>query len=243
MPWDAAEVCLSAQAVLVWREYERLILSSLEHADDMHLYYNMISFLSKGKSLEDRFGSAYFAYLLAVFTLLSNCTAIALSSLLTEVLHDRSYYKTCSIGFSGVVFALKVLTTHYWQRGQYRRIFGVSVSTKYAVWVELLLIQIMIPNASFVGHLAGILTGILFTKGPLKATMDLPCALATIVITSTQQAHQPGLRDWTSTGRNVSDEDYDEAIRNSLEAMRHKNCNNIDNDEVRRRRLSRFSNY
>lgn len=30
-----------------------------------------------------------------------------------------------------------------------------------AVWAELLLIQLMVPDASFIGHLAGILTGIL----------------------------------------------------------------------------------
>ena len=33
-------------------------------------------------------------------------------------------------------------------------------STKFMYWSELLLIQIMIPNASFLGHLAGIIAGI-----------------------------------------------------------------------------------
>ena len=120
--WDAHTVCLSAQAVLKWREYERLILSAFEHGDDIHLYYNMLSFLAKGRSLERHFGSPYFAYLLSVFTVLTSATYVGLEVLLSEVLHDKQHYKTCAIGFSGVIFALKVLTTSYWETG-YRRCY------------------------------------------------------------------------------------------------------------------------
>lgn len=44
---------------------------------------------------------------------------------------------------------------------------------KYAVWVELVLIQLFVPNASFTGHLAGILVGMAYVYGPLKYFMDL----------------------------------------------------------------------
>ena len=50
--------------------------------------------------------------------------------------------------------------------------FGLSSSmTKWGVWIELLYISFITPNTSFVGHLAGILVGFLYTKGPLKAVM------------------------------------------------------------------------
>lgn len=176
VPWDAVSVCLSVQAVLKWKEYERLFLSAFEHADDIHLYYNMLSFLAKGRTLERHFGSPYFAYLLSVFTVLTSVTYVGLEVLLSEIFHDKGYYKICAVGFSGVIFALKVLTTHYWETG-HRRYFGMRVSAKYAVWVELLAIQLMVPNASFVGHLAGILVGVMYTQGPLKFLMDLPVKL------------------------------------------------------------------
>ena len=248
--WDAASVCLSAQSVLKWREYERLILSSFEHGDDLHLYYNMLSFMVKGRTLEQHFGSIYFAYLLSIFTLGTSCVYVGLEVLLSDVLEDRSYYKQCAIGFSGVIFALKVLTTHYWEQG-HRRYFGVRVPAKHAVWAELVLIQLMVPNASFIGHLSGIIVGVLYTSGPLKLLMDLPISLLSLL--------QPSevYNDWgsgvsgrsqPSTGRpygwSVSDEDYDEAIRRSYETLDNEgmSMNSAEMDEIRRRRLERFSN-
>ncbi|KAF8385055.1 hypothetical protein PRIPAC_74197 [Pristionchus pacificus] len=67
----------------------------------------------------------------------------------------------------GVIFALKVLSSTYtpedvWLMG------WLPVPSRYACWAELILIQILSPNASFVGHLAGILAGLLYTMGPLR---------------------------------------------------------------------------
>lgn len=261
--WDGSAVCLSAQAVLSWREYERLVLSALEHADDIHLYYNMLSFLAKGRTLEKHFGSPYFAYLLSVFTVLTSLTYVGLEVALTELFNDRQYYKTCAIGFSGVIFALKVLTTTYWETG-HRRYFGIRVSGKYAVWLELLSIQLMVPNASFVGHLAGILVGVSFTQGPLKFLMDLPVQALGFIDGQPHRAHTSSSRsDWGSgtsgyraapqpnaygwnVGEDINDADYDEAIRRSYETLRnggepHTETNHFDPDDIRRRRLHRFS--
>lgn len=54
----------------------------------------------------------------------------------------------------GVIFALKVLTTHY-ERNPYTSVYRFSMPSKYAVWAELLIIHFLVPNASFIGHLAG----------------------------------------------------------------------------------------
>lgn len=264
--WDAVTVCLSAQAVLKWREYERLILSSLEHADDTHLYYNMLSFLVKGKSLEQRFGSPYFAYLLCVFTVLTSAIYVALQVVLTELTNDLQFYKTCAIGFSGVIFALKVLTTHYSERRR-QLYFGISIPDKYAVWVELIGIQLMVPNASFTGHLSGILVGILYTQGPLKLLMDLPVQVFSCFSSETYHSQHT---NWGSgvSGRHsddLTDADYDEAIRRSYETMQtdypardsisleeydeivqqsfeslQEDETRPDLDDIRRRRLARF---
>ena len=226
VPWDAVTACLSAQAVLKWREYERLFLSSFEHADDNHLYYNMLSFIVKGKSLESRFGSLYFAYLLTIFTVLTNITYVALQVILCELTHDNHYYKSCAIGFSGVIFALKVLTTHFSERC-YQRYFGIRVSDKYAVWIELLIIQLMVPNASFTGHLAGIIIGVLYTQGPLKFLMDLPIQLLSLF--SVSGANQPVNTNWGSGVSGTShassldaDADYDEAVSRSYAVLQQE---------------------
>ena len=54
-PWDRYDVCLSGESILRYGDYKCLILSALEHADDIHLYHNMASLLMKGQSLERRY--------------------------------------------------------------------------------------------------------------------------------------------------------------------------------------------
>ena len=66
----------------------------------------------------------------------------------------------CAIGFSGVIFGLKVLDyTHSPEKIMF---FGVfPVHQDYAFWAELILIQVFAPQASFSGHLCGILAGLI----------------------------------------------------------------------------------
>jgi len=101
VPWEKWEVCISTESVLKHRDYRRFFFSTFEHADDMHLYYNMISFLVKGRSLEYRYGSTNFAFLLFVITVLTNILYVILGQICTEALHDTYYMKSCAIGFSG----------------------------------------------------------------------------------------------------------------------------------------------
>lgn len=167
-----SDVCISAFNIWDRKEWNRIILGSLYHAHDFHLYYNMASFLWKGRQLERRFGSVYFGFLLAIFTVLTSLVYVAISIALSEIMDDGSYRMTCAVGFSGVIFALKVLVTHYSPSGTQYVMGFIPVPSKYIFWAELVLIQLITPNVSFVGHLAGILVGLFYTKGPLKVFMD-----------------------------------------------------------------------
>uniref|UniRef100_A0A915KHY7 Peptidase S54 rhomboid domain-containing protein n=1 Tax=Romanomermis culicivorax TaxID=13658 RepID=A0A915KHY7_ROMCU len=71
-----------------------------------------------------------------------------------------------------VIFALKTLTNHYYPNEDAWLLGQFPVPSKYACWIELLVIQVLVPNASFLGHLAGILVGLAFTMSPLKYLMD-----------------------------------------------------------------------
>jgi len=118
---------------------------------------------------------------------------------LAELTGDRSHLKSCAVGFSGVIFALKVLTTHY-NTGQSRQsMFGIPLPGKYAYWAELVIIQLVSPNASFVGHLAGILVGLAYTKGPLKYFMDVIEAFVTGDASATRTPRTSSA--YTSSGR------------------------------------------
>eukprot|EP00057_Strongylocentrotus_purpuratus_P030011 XP_780455.2 PREDICTED: rhomboid-related protein 4 [Strongylocentrotus purpuratus] len=175
-------ICVSSAHVWYKGDWPRLFLAAWFHLDDFHLYFNMVSFVWKGISLERKFGSPYFAYLIVVFCFLTNGLLVALNVGLAELLEDSSHIVSCAAGFSGVLFALKVLTTTY-TPVQSQRIMGLfSVPSRWACWVELVLIQLIVPRASFTGHLAGILVGLAYVKGPLKLLMDALWNLFTTVL-------------------------------------------------------------
>ncbi|KAK3561298.1 hypothetical protein QTP86_030710 [Hemibagrus guttatus] len=165
------QTCVSVQQAYWHGDWHRLLLSPFHHVDDWHLYYNMVSFLWKGIKLERRLGTTGFAYLLSVFSLLTGLIYLLLEAGLTELTDDSSFSMQCAVGFSGVLFGLKVVNNYY-NPGGVQYIMGFPVANRYACWLELVLIHILNPGTSFVGHLSGILVGLLYTTGPLRTLMQ-----------------------------------------------------------------------
>ncbi|KHN84181.1 Conserved oligomeric Golgi complex subunit 6 [Toxocara canis] len=174
-PWKTREMCLLPSRIIHHREWIRMLASVVMHGDDMHLYYNMISLLWKGRRLERRLGSWRFLLVLLVFAVATSGGIVALSVLADDVLHLHGLRLAhqCAIGFSGVLFALKVLHTTYFPYEDALLLGWMPIPSRYACWAELVLIQLLAPEASFVGHLSGILVGLLYTHGPLKYFVDL----------------------------------------------------------------------
>jgi rhomboid domain-containing protein 1 len=165
------QACISYAYVWYGQEWKRIIFSPFFHLDDMHLYYNMVSFLWKGMSLEPSLGTSGMLGLLSVFSVLTSVTLLILDLCLSLLLNDPSYLHTCAAGFSGVIFALKVVTTYNLPPGSMTNVFLFRVPSRIAYWAELVVIQLLLPSVSFTGHLAGILVGLLYVKGPLKHLM------------------------------------------------------------------------
>ncbi len=55
------------------------------------------------------------------------------------------------MNFLGVIFALKVLTTHNLPNGTVYMFNTIPIPSKYAYWAELVAIQLLTPNVSFIG--------------------------------------------------------------------------------------------
>ncbi|MEW5296979.1 MAG: hypothetical protein WDW36_000220 [Sanguina aurantia] len=142
-------------------QWGRLGWSAFLHLDDTHLYYNMCSLLVKGIQLEPRYGSVGFALLVAELLGLSHCLVAGGAYLLAGSMRDYRflYHNTRMAGFSAVLFALKVVLTH--RSPGWSSVHGISVPTKYLAWGELALISVLNPQASFYGHLCGILAGLM----------------------------------------------------------------------------------
>uniref|UniRef100_A0A5S6QVR6 Peptidase S54 rhomboid domain-containing protein n=1 Tax=Trichuris muris TaxID=70415 RepID=A0A5S6QVR6_TRIMR len=173
--YKIASHCLQPSKIIYKKQLERLFYPTYMHADDMHLYYNMVSFLLKGVQLEPFFGTRYFLFLIVTFGMLINMLIVLLSYAAHNVgFGSLNLMRQCAVGFSGVIFALKVLCQEYDPMSrQYGFLRRHRSLLNLSCWSELLLIQLATPNASFVGHLCGILIGIFYTRGFLKDILDL----------------------------------------------------------------------
>ncbi|XP_026672495.1 rhomboid-related protein 4-like [Ceratina calcarata] len=161
VPWNAEEACISAIKVFKYRDWNSFIVSNFEHGSDMHLYYNMVSLILKGYYLEPMYGTMNFAVLLAILSLGCSAMYASLGYGLMQLTGDFGYYTQCAIGFSAVLFALKVIVVCE-EHDRMQNVGGLRVPSKIAVWVELILIHLLVPHSSFVGHLGGILVGCLY---------------------------------------------------------------------------------
>lgn len=182
--WKITEMCLLPSQVLNQWEWMRLLASTVMHADDMHLYYNMVSLLWKGIRLEPLLGSRRFLLLLLLFSVSTSVCVVAMSYIIEIVLgfQGLQLMHQCAVGFSGVIFALKVLHNSYFPYGD-AFIFGwFPVPSRYTCWVELFIIQLVTPNASLIGHLAGIVVGLLYINGPLSIVIDFIETILGIVL-------------------------------------------------------------
>ena len=77
----------------------------------------------------------------------------------------------------GVIFALKVITTHMLPSGVHYVMGMFPVPSRYAVWAELVIIQILVPNASFLGMYANRCIRNFFSGSPHQNISVSLCSL------------------------------------------------------------------
>jgi Rhomboid family len=125
----------------------------------------MLSYWFIGMAVERRYGTLAHIGQVATFVLLSNILYVLIGWIGIRFFD----YRSASLGFSGVIFALLMVETGLQPPGTSRSIFGVvSVPTWVYPWVLLLILSIAFSNVSFIGHLCGILVGWMFAKGLLN---------------------------------------------------------------------------
>uniref|UniRef100_UPI00398E9CD8 rhomboid-related protein 4-like n=1 Tax=Pristiophorus japonicus TaxID=55135 RepID=UPI00398E9CD8 len=166
---NVAEVCLSVSTTFYGGEWQRLVLAPLHHIDVDHLGFNMASLVWKGSRLERRIGSTRFMFSICIFGMLTGLTYLSIKGILSCLLTER-FNMDCAVGFSGILFALKVINNGFSADGNIPGPF--QIKKRDACWAELILIHLLSPRSSFVGHLAGILVGLAYVTGPLKMIVN-----------------------------------------------------------------------
>lgn len=136
-----------------------MIISNFFHLNLLHILFNMLSFIPLGTVLErNKFGSLLFFYLILLFSVLISMMNFILSLVAYYLDIGYSYY-SCSVGFSGCIFAL--LTIHCFNDNLVS-LYGITrIPSKLYPWAILIITNFILPMTSFVGHLSGILIGTL----------------------------------------------------------------------------------
>ena len=167
-PSFISEVTIAAYPVIYQKQLFRILSAAFFHANLMHIGMNMMSFWYIGSSLESLFGTLHFIILTLICVITSNVLYVgACVFLAMMVFHDVTWLHYASVGFSGVIFSMAVLES-FLSPIRTRSVFGCfEVPTKIYPWVLLVVLQIMMPNISFLGHLTGLLVGILYVYGLL----------------------------------------------------------------------------
>lgn len=86
---------------------------------------------------------------------------------------DQPYY-SASVGFSNVLFALKMVMC-YELPGGVAHIFGYPVRMQTEMWFELLLNWLLLPQTSVTAHISGILAGFLYYEWSTLRPLDTVC--------------------------------------------------------------------
>jgi membrane associated rhomboid family serine protease len=234
---DVKKNCLNPRIIVdILRDnhtfpFNRLFLSAFIHVDDIHLYYNMVSLLWKGINLERILGSKSFMRFTLFSLLVSQILYIVTCYLLYQQ-HFISYYQydNCVVGFSGVLFSFKYVLSQC--NGDHTSImFGIRFPSKYMTWIELLAISLLTPNVSFVGHLCGILSGIVYMK--IEPYVDM--SNGPYAYQSDEEYLSPDDRRSYTYASGIPSSPVHKETSDGI-----NNDSEIDHNEVRRIRLDKF---
>ncbi len=153
------------KAILSRHQYYRLVTSPFLHGSIFHILMNMMSYLTLGSLLERSFGTMWHFTTIAFSACMVNITYTFLAFILYQCGFTLGSYNGHSLGFSGVLFHLLVIQCAM-NSSYTHSVFGLfQVSSKMYPWVLLVMIQLIMPNVSFMGHLSGIVVGQLHISG------------------------------------------------------------------------------
>jgi len=165
--WGYDTLGTSYQKVIIDSEYWRTIVSQFSHIDFMHLVMNMSSLWSLGfVETMPRLGKMYYIKVTLLLLVFSKVVTLGLYYCLIKVLRRGYYRRVVSVGYSSVVFGwMSNLAIVRPRNGRYSLMGLPSIPMSMAPFASLILTSMMIPKASFWGHLGGILVGYMIGFG------------------------------------------------------------------------------
>lgn len=186
---------------MVWehRQYYRLLTTGLLHANFDHMVSNATSLVISSTYLEHNLTRTKFAATTASLALSSHSLYVLVSWVDCRWFGMwQKYFLQSAVGASGLCFAMQVVADH--MRGGRVSLFGISgleMPAKFSCWASLAVTQFLVPEASFTGHLCGVLAGLLHVYIP-KAVQEVKWRVKGQSTAQTERSRQNTARRWAA---------------------------------------------
>ncbi|KAI8826810.1 uncharacterized protein EV422DRAFT_11677 [Fimicolochytrium jonesii] len=160
--------------------FPKLFTNHFTHTDIFHLIGNMFVFPAVAGPLERDLGTFQFLHAVGIIlALVASFLYIIVGGVIGVII--KAIGQQCSLGLSGLIFAL--MTVEAWQGRppfEHVHIGSWEILGHYLPWIIFGISSIIYPWSSFVGHLTGILAGILYGMGFLDILLLRPRQLAAL---------------------------------------------------------------
>lgn len=142
--------------------YWRIITSAFSHISVLHLVFNMSALWSLGVVEQlghIGLGVEYYLHYTLVLVILSGFLVLGMYHVLIQRFKIEYFRRVTAVGYSCVVFGwMTILSVK--QPSSKLELFGfLSLPISFAPFESLIFTSIIVPQASFLGHLSGIIVG------------------------------------------------------------------------------------
>ncbi|KAK3260121.1 hypothetical protein CYMTET_30907, partial [Cymbomonas tetramitiformis] len=158
------DVGLSYEKILAG-EYWRILTATFSHISFLHLIFNVHSAWSVGVA-ENMHGSglgeAAFVNYTILLVVLPQLLVMGIYHILIHRFGREEYRSVTAVGYSCVVFGWMTILSQR-QPSMQLSLVGLHLPMNLAPFGSLIFTSMIVPQASFIGHLAGILVGYLIS--------------------------------------------------------------------------------
>ncbi|CAI9113711.1 OLC1v1014364C1 [Oldenlandia corymbosa var. corymbosa] len=168
------QVGLSYETVMEG-QYWRIITSAFSHISVLHLVFNVSALWSLGvvEQLQHMgLGVKFYLHYTLVLVILSGLLVIGMYHVLIQRCKIEYFRRVTAVGYSCVVFGwMTILCVK--QPSSKLDLFGfLSLPISFAPFESLIFTSIIVPQASFLGHLSGIIVGYAIGWGLIHGMND-----------------------------------------------------------------------
>ncbi|KAM0004358.1 putative rhomboid protease [Helianthus debilis subsp. tardiflorus] len=179
----------------------RIITSAFSHISVVHLVFNMSALWSLGvvEQLGHMgLGVGYYLHYSIVLVICSGLLVLVCYHVLINRFKIEYFRRVTAVGYSCVVFGwMTILSVK--QPSSKLNLFGfLSLPINFAPFESLIFTSIIVPQASFLGHLSGIIVGYSISWGLIHGMNDYwaVCMVGWIVVVFVVSLKQSGAYDF-----------------------------------------------